>query len=189
MGKARATACQREFRPIRKQLHQRRRRGEGREATLGQHDTAGREIRQKSRDMHVSSFFIQVGESFFERNLNPAPEVDVSMEAAPGDVDAGKDAAISGAGEKEEGDSIDAGAADDGEGGARAELSDSMVPLVGDSVLQVKSELEDFCFEFLSPLIFRGAYRHQLIHLVKNKVSIPERPESSYRCFPRMPAL
>ena len=38
----------------------------------------------------------------------------------------------------EEGDSIDAGA-DDG-GGAGVELSDSMVPLVGDSMLQVKSK-------------------------------------------------
>ena len=36
-----------------------------------------------------------------------------------------------------EGDSIDAGAADNG-GGGGVELSDSMVPLVGDSVLQVK---------------------------------------------------
>jgi len=75
------------------------------------------------------SMIPQVGESFFERNLNPAPDVDVSMGAVD-DTD-GKDNADVGEGE----DSVDEGAADDG-GGAAAVLSDSMVPLVGDSILQ-----------------------------------------------------
>ena len=97
---------------------------------------------------HIFILTPQVGESFFERNLNPAPDVDVSMEAAD-DADGGKDDteptttvmsedARTGFEDGEEGDSIDAGA-DDG-GGAGVELSDSMVPLVGDSVLQVKSK-------------------------------------------------
>ena len=43
--------------------------------------------------------------------------------------------------EEDEGeDSLDEGAADDG-GGTAAVLSDSMVPLVGDSILQVNSKL------------------------------------------------
>ena len=50
------------------------------------------------------------------------------------DID-GKDNADVGEGE----DSVDEGAADDG-GGAAAGLSDSMVPLVGDSILQVNSK-------------------------------------------------
>ena len=58
------------------------------------------------------------------------------MEAADA---GGKDNAEEGEGE----DSVDEGAADDG-GGTAAALSDSMVPLVGDSILQVKSKLEDF---------------------------------------------
>ena len=93
--------------------------------------------------------FAQVGESFFERNLNPAPDVDVSMEAVE-DVD-GKDHADEGEGE----DSVDEGAADDG-GGTAAMLSDSMVPLVGDSILQVKSKLQGFLRNRLSLLLFSG---------------------------------
>ena len=42
--------------------------------------------------------------------------------------------------EEDEGDSVNEGAADDG-GGTAAVLSDSMVPLVGDSILQVNSKL------------------------------------------------
>ena len=90
---------------------------------------------------------MQVGESFFERNLNPAPDVDASMEAVGEEADGG---AAEAAGVSE---GVDEGAADDsfdagedvGDGGeAGVQLSDSMVPLVGDSVLQVTSKWPQF---------------------------------------------
>lgn len=88
---------------------------------------------------HQICILSQVGESFFERNLNPAPDVDASMTSMiePNATGISEDART-GFEDGEEGDSIDAGAdvSMGNGGGAGVELSDSMVPLVGDSVLQ-----------------------------------------------------